>query len=507
MASAIPDDVTRLEQERLQARGYAPLEPFFILKEASVWDERNNKPLELNKTRLEEIARVQNDRIVKSGDFTPIIVGHTKREQPEALKQKPCGWASRFEVVEFGRGDNGRVIYGLRATPWAKPEHRKDFDDHPRRSVEMWTDPFLIDPISILGATTPRLDLGLHQLQRSGEPFDPILFNEYRPAGKLRFEMEDDMPSDFGNNGTPTSNSSDTGSTGKPAGGTNSLTAELFNSPEWKKMQEDLARCLNVTSQLEPLLNDMAGGGDMGGGAGAGGPMGAGNLPPDAGMPPGGGGGGGMPAQMNAYGGGGGAAGGAAPGGMNTMMPQQMQRYGTPPVQMQYHGGPTPEQQQIEVLQRHIMSLHLQMEGQKVNSLLDVLQNEIVVDRARDFETLIKLSRDEERQDMIQFWRSTRKAAVPDLPPEAVPLQFQLHQTPRQQQQGPISLQQAHEGYSFPGDPSLVGRPGATPTAAPQRSLHDMMLEAVRNRKNGQSTQEAFNAMMGQIGGTTSVRG
>ncbi len=501
MSFEVPKAVLQTERDKLSTKGYEPLEPFFILKEGQVWDERKNKPINFTKPLLEKIANIQNERIIESGDFTPCIVGHTRREDREEQKQKYVGWASRFEVAEFSRKSDGTVIWGVRATPWSKPENKVHFENHPRRSVEMWTDPFLIDPISLLGATTPRLDLGLHQLHRQATDYDPLMFDVYRPLGKLRYELEEDsMPEDNDPTGKPSSAS-------LPSGGGNDVLSQVFNSAEWQQLQSNMTRCMSVVAALEPMIADMnAAPGDQG--AAMGGPPGGGmgGPPPGGGMggpPPGQGIAPGEAAQMNAFGGGGGMA---VPGGGNNMVPQQMGRQGAP---MQFGMTQQPatydhRDEQLRVLQQQVISLHLAREGDDVNRLLNELETKIVIDRQDDYNTLIQLERPQ-RDAVVARWMNIRKPVSVAMPPEGVPIQMHAIAA---RPGGPMTLQQAHGMVGTPPDPTMTqGAPGA-PMVPIRRSKHDLLLEAVRSRGAGGTTvQDAYHALMGTVNGSTSVRG
>ena len=466
------------------AKGYEPLEPFFVLREGEINDERNGGVVKLDKDRLEKIAEIQNHRIASTGDATPIIIGHTRRGLAEKDQPPVVGLASRWEVVKFYKTGT----YGLQATPWAKPGKRVEFERHPRRSAELWTDPDLIDPISILGANTPRLDLGLHQLQRDQGR------DTYQPRRAITLEMADmhdpaDNPAPKDPASSPDNSANDSGSA---------------------NISSRLDKIEAMLSMLQPLFDELSQqGGDPAMGAGPG--AGAGGMPPG----PGGPGGpaqmggdpsmGGMPpqgpppgppqgpAQMSAYG-----------GGMNTMMPQQFgYGYSQPqqPMQLgyqpQYSGHPqqsqpvqlSREQREIQEMRTQLAQLQLQKIESEVGGELRELSRQIVVDlnpQGRDFQTLVKLSK-ADRDIEVAHWKATRKATEQALPGEAVPMQFQL-EIPQMGASpaaaGPTQLSMQHAGpFVMPGDPR-----SSAPTSA-----HDELLEVIRN-KGKLSPEEAFAA-------------
>jgi hypothetical protein len=118
---------------------------------------------------MERIAERCNDRI-KDGDFAPIVVRHTKDDgsfDPEVV-----GLAGPFKCQKLP-GQNGKwAVYArwrIYKEDASKPKK------YPRVSVEYWADENdptggYFDPISMLGAETPELDLGIHY---AADPNDP----------------------------------------------------------------------------------------------------------------------------------------------------------------------------------------------------------------------------------------------------------------------------------------------------------------------------------------------
>lgn len=486
-------------EERLRREGYEPLEPFFIMREGELFDERKGEVLKLTKDRLQKICDVQNGRVESTGDATPIIIGHTRRHlsETEQAEHTPItGWAVQFELAPFFK--TGKV--GLKTTPWAKPEDKVNFKKYPRRSPEYWTDIDLIDPISILGPNTPRFDLGVHQLQQRG--------GQYRPRMPLYLEMDMADENDTGGGSPVTKDSSATpGNTAAASGSQNSDVAQL------KGQVEQLMQMMQL---LQPLIEELKSGGmggdpmAMGGGAPPSAPMGG---PPGA--PPGGppmGGPPGMPpgAPVQAQ-----SAFGGTPAGMgNAMMPQYMQQ-GNYPLQMQQpltpiYGGtqmqPTPQQahtsQEVHALRRQVDALQMQLQVSAVDQELAEVGKQVYVDMVRDRNALLQMSQPQ-RQAEYQRMLAERPKVDPPAPPIGVPAHGQL------QLQGPLpgampqqmSLQQAREYYQTQGgvvaDPALLPpAPGQAPLQMQRMSAHDLVMEAVRNRKQGQSPQEAYEAAM-----------
>src|SRR5207245_1881416 len=134
---------------------------FAILDECEFFDKRTGQQVHMTPDRLARMADLQNQRVTGRNDATPIILGHTEDNVPESEQPPIVGLASRFRL---GRLPDGKSA--VFARPWAAPGQVDTFRKNPRRSVELWLDPDAIDPIALLGATTPRRDLGLHLFAR-----------------------------------------------------------------------------------------------------------------------------------------------------------------------------------------------------------------------------------------------------------------------------------------------------------------------------------------------------
>lgn len=165
--------------------GMVELPRFFILDEHEFTDEKTGEKVKLNRERLEEIARRINTRRKRTGDLVPICPGHTVDGAPETKQPEIVGYAVDASVEPFF--DTGK--YAISVTPIAKSEdHVRYFKLLPRRSVELWLNPDDIDPIALLGSTTPRRDLGLHRFNRDSsssyhyELSEPQTVNETNPS-------------------------------------------------------------------------------------------------------------------------------------------------------------------------------------------------------------------------------------------------------------------------------------------------------------------------------------
>lgn len=475
-------------EERLKAKGYQALDPFFILREGMIDDERNpGEKVYLNKARLEKIAETQNNRIEETGDATPIIVGHTKRHLLEKEQPPITGWATRFEVIPFFRTGT----YGLKAIPWAKEEDKVTFDKYPRRSPELWTNPDMIDPISLLGANTPRFDLGPHLLQKNSggyTPRQPIIFGMESMAEDIERDTEKAAGKDPAKN---------------PA-----------NESQGSEMQAMKAMLDKIMGLLGPIFAEqeaggaggMPGGGDPMGGGGGGMPGGAPPMPAGAGaMPP-------MPPAAPVQ-----AMAGCSPaGGMNTMMPQEAHpqqysydAYGRP-MQLGYGYAPQPQYAAPQVpvarpsgddarviaLQKQVAAMQLEKIETSVNQILDNLQHQIVISRDRDFQTLVRLGKAEQDAEVAHMI-ATRKPVEAPLPNMGLPLGSHMGPPPVN---GPVKMSKEHfNGPQVVSDPALgtAGAPGP-------KNEYEQLQEFIRSN-NGRATYEMF-AKRATAAGYTATR-
>ena len=120
-----------------------------------------------DRQRLAEICENQNARIRETGDFTPVVLGHTPNQYERlhgASQPEVIGFAGPFKLGLIGDETPKWAILG-RFHVFQEEERR--FRKNPRCSVELWPDDKIFDPISVLGAETPKLDLGMHYSRRS----------------------------------------------------------------------------------------------------------------------------------------------------------------------------------------------------------------------------------------------------------------------------------------------------------------------------------------------------
>lgn len=140
-----------------------------ILDEHIIKDKEGRTLARIDADRLKHIAKINNSRMEETGDFIPIIVGHTKGEVgeyvPEEEQPEIVGFMTRMKVGKFLNTTRKAI---LACCKFFKSKRDK-VNKHPRRSVELWLSDWKIDPLSLLGATSPERDLGLLQLSSSGK--------------------------------------------------------------------------------------------------------------------------------------------------------------------------------------------------------------------------------------------------------------------------------------------------------------------------------------------------
>lgn len=281
----------------------------------------------VDKNVLQEIANNNNRRVLETGDPAPLIVGHTS-DAPNAAEKPVVGYAVNYKVKPYRRDpETGQVVYAIHADYKVRPKHKDVINDFPRRSVELWVSKKELDPIALLGGTTPERDLGVVIRNNRGSLKYISLLGGTAPERDLgitirysrrdggtllRYAMEDcgmaggnnsalgnvrkhkfseDLgPDEDGDNPGESDYDGPGGSDG--GGSSNPLIGELTASKEFKSAIREA-----VMEALQGVLGEEGG---------AGGPPGAGGMPGgDDGM--------GLDGQADAMGGQGGP--GAGPGG------------------------------------------------------------------------------------------------------------------------------------------------------------------------------------------------
>ncbi len=131
-----------------------------LLDEHEMTDEAGKPVAYVGKSALEEIAYNNNRRVYDTGDPATIILGHTS-DDPRAPEKPAKGFVVNYRVKPFKRDkETGQVLYAIHGDYKIQPKNAHIIDDFPRRSVELWWNKKELDPIAVLGGTTPERDLG-----------------------------------------------------------------------------------------------------------------------------------------------------------------------------------------------------------------------------------------------------------------------------------------------------------------------------------------------------------
>jgi len=179
-------------------------EVYAVFPSVPVFDEHEGRDGTVyDRALLAKIASNCNLRTVDTGDKCPIVGWHTPEDKDPHKMPPVIGWAEDFRVEDFGRSDTRGCIFS-KFKVFA--DELKYFLRHPRRSVEIWKgknpEDRFFDPIAVLGAETPKRDLGLIY-SRSGDgdesehyamPVYPGGSNTSIPSGSLKKEDYDKPP-------------------------------------------------------------------------------------------------------------------------------------------------------------------------------------------------------------------------------------------------------------------------------------------------------------------------
>lgn len=148
-----------------------PSQEFATIPNVPVFKEhettaRDGRTLTFGFEELQAVCNRCNRRIQETGDYAAIVIGHTP--EPEAIAQgahqpELVGYAGPFRMGTIGEGD--RKLWAILCDFHVFRDRLAEVRRHPRRSPELWLedsyDEMFLDPIALLGAEAPRLDLGL----------------------------------------------------------------------------------------------------------------------------------------------------------------------------------------------------------------------------------------------------------------------------------------------------------------------------------------------------------
>lgn len=127
---------------------------------------KRGRELSFGRWELEAVCRNCNRRIRDTGDYAGLVVGHTR--DPETAASAPpmplVGLAGPFRMGLI-RQPGGKAKWAILADFHVRREEADVLRRFPRRSPELWLEDsyedMCLDPIALLGAEAPRLDMGL----------------------------------------------------------------------------------------------------------------------------------------------------------------------------------------------------------------------------------------------------------------------------------------------------------------------------------------------------------
>ncbi len=141
---------------------------------------KSGRELQFGRPELELLAARSNRRIEETGDFVPVVVGHTNSD-PKGPDPPKIGWAGPFRVGWLTKDHNK---YAILADFRIDKDKTELLNKYPRRSAELWAEEryedMYIDPISLLGADTPWSDMGV-LYNRDGDPSREKIFYSIQP--------------------------------------------------------------------------------------------------------------------------------------------------------------------------------------------------------------------------------------------------------------------------------------------------------------------------------------
>ena len=158
---------------------------FVVFENVCIFDEHiSDDGVTYDKRLLECIAENCNSRIRDTGDWCPVVDLHTVEGGKREDEPPVVGLAGPFHVGTFGNESPRNAIF---CTFWIFKDQVELFRRRPRRSVEIWPEERpedrYFDPIAILGAETPRRDLGLIYSKARSKDTKPIRYEASSPGG------------------------------------------------------------------------------------------------------------------------------------------------------------------------------------------------------------------------------------------------------------------------------------------------------------------------------------
>ncbi len=155
-----------------------PADEFTLVPNVPVFSEhkttaKDGRELNIGPEELRAIADRCNRRIAETGDYAAVVYGHTPDpSNPNGQMPEMAGFAGPFRMGLIGE-EGQRQRHAILADFNIFRDEIPKFKKHPRRSPEVWFEEdfgdVFLDPIALLSAECPRLDLGLlYSAERHG---------------------------------------------------------------------------------------------------------------------------------------------------------------------------------------------------------------------------------------------------------------------------------------------------------------------------------------------------
>lgn len=162
---------TATEVQPIDLRAGFPRERFVLIRDVPVFVEHEavirGQRVRFGRAELEALAERCNRRIEETGDYVPLTLGHTPAPGENKPDPEVVGFAGPFRLGEYEGKPAILADFHI---------YREDLErvrKYPRRSPELWWEDSVsesyLDPIALLGAETPKLDMGLLQYRRIGK--------------------------------------------------------------------------------------------------------------------------------------------------------------------------------------------------------------------------------------------------------------------------------------------------------------------------------------------------
>lgn len=177
--------------------GDFPSADFALIRDVPVFAEhetkgRDGRILKFGPPELAALVEKCNKRISETNDYAAITLGHTPEpgegEQPEVI-----GMAGPFRLGTLGAENPKTVVL---ADFHIFQDRVDELRKYPRRSPELWLEEdyadMFLDPIALLGAEAPRLDMGLlYSAERNGQLVEK--YTAVAPSAANAFVRTDDL--------------------------------------------------------------------------------------------------------------------------------------------------------------------------------------------------------------------------------------------------------------------------------------------------------------------------